>query len=248
MYENTKYLPVGDCAIVMEFGNEIHPRINKRIREITHLLQKENINGILEWVPTYSSIMLLYDPTVLLYQDLLIVLQDLEKKRNELVLPPPLVTEIPTVYGGKYGPDLSYVATYNGISEDEVITLHSGPEYLIYMLGFTPGFPYLGGMSEKIATPRLSSPRTKIPGGSVGIAASQTGIYPIDSPGGWQLIGRTPLEFFNPDKSEPVLLQAGNYIKFVPVCVEEYLEIEEKIKQGEYMIKVFPLNRDSEED
>ena len=246
MYEETKYKPAGDRALVVEFGNEIQPRINRRVREIACLLQQEKIDGVIEWVPTYRSILIIYDPSVVLYQELVSRMKVLEKKRKEMALPPPVVTEIPTVYGGEYGPDLEYVAKHNNLQVEEVIRIHSEPEYLIYMLGFTPGFTYLGGMSPRIATPRLSTPRTSIPGGSVGIAAGQTGIYPMDSPGGWQLIGRTPLVLFDPKREEPVLLKAGNYLKFIPVCVEKYLEIKEKVEKGEYRVKVYTRNRNGE--
>ena len=125
-------------------------------------------------------------------------------------------------YGGEYGPDLEEVARHNGLSVDEVIALHSGGEYLVYMIGFAPGFPYLGGMSERIAMPRRSSPRAQIPVGSVGIAGMQTGVYPIETPGGWQLIGRTPLALFRPEENPPSLLQAGNKVRFRPISADEF--------------------------
>ena len=132
------------------------------------------------------------------------------------------------------GPDLEFVAEHNHMTPDEVIRLHTSEEYLIYMLGFIAGFPYLGGMNKKIATPRLKSPRVKIEGGSVGIAGEQTGIYPVASPGGWQLIGRTPVKLYDADREKPVLLEAGQYIKFRPVTEEEYKEIEEQAAAGTY--------------
>ena len=129
---------------------------------------------------------------------------------------------IPVVYGGEYGPDIDNVCQHTGLSREEVIARHSGREYLIYMLGFTPGFPYMGGMDETIATPRLKTPRTAIPAGSVGIAGAQTGVYPIQSPGGWQLIGRTPLKLFDMDRPDPFLLRAGQKVVFRPISEEEY--------------------------
>lgn len=125
-----------------------------------------------------------------------------------------------------FGIDIKNVASYNNLTVDEVIKIHTSREYLIYMLGFTPGFPYLGGMDERIATPRLEVPRTKIYGGSVGIAGSQTGVYPIDSPGGWQIIGRTPLKLYDENREEQILLRAGDFIKFVPITLDEFIEIE----------------------
>lgn len=165
-------------------------------------------------------------------------LAELENNLDKVEIPQPRIIEIPTLYGGDYGPDLPYVAEHNGITTEDVIKIHCSVDYLIYMLGFTPGFPYLGGMSEKIAAPRLSVPRTKIPAGSVGIAGKQTGIYPIESPGGWQLIGRTPLKLYDPKRQPPIVLQAGDYIRFVPISIDKYNEISELILQDSYKINI----------
>lgn len=127
------------------------------------------------------------------------------------------VVEIPTVYGGEFGPDLGFVASHNHLTEADVVSIHSGTDYLVYMMGFIPGFTYLGGMDPRIATPRLSSPRTHIPAGSVGIAGEQTGTYPSDSPGGWQIIGRTPLSMYDASREEAALLKAGDYVRYVPI-------------------------------
>ena len=130
--------------------------------------------------------------------------------------------EIPVLYGGEMGPDLEFVAQHAGKTPEEVVGIHTSADYLIYMLGFTPGFAYLGGMSGEIAAPRLETPRVKIPAGSVGIAGSQTGVYPIDSPGGWQLIGRTPVRMYDPEREPPILPQAGQYIRFYPIDRAEF--------------------------
>lgn len=240
MYEKTKYLVSGDSAITMEFGNSITDEINRKIRAVTLSIEKSNIKGIIELVPTYRSLMVHYDPLLLKYEELLEILKDLEKKIDIIELPAPEVIEIPTLYGGEYGPDIENVAKHNNLTVEEVIKIHASQEYLIYMLGFTPGFPYLGGMDKRIATPRLQSPRTKIPGGSVGIAGEQTGIYPIDSPGGWQLIGRTPLDLFAPNSEEPILLKAGNYISFTSINEDEYEKILEQLQKGTYEYKHYP--------
>jgi inhibitor of KinA len=134
---------------------------------------------------------------------------------------------VPVCYGGEFGPDLEFVAKHNGLTEQEVIQIHSSGEYLVYMIGFAPGFPYLGGMSEKIAAPRRTSPRLKIPIGTVGIAGLQTGVYPIETPGGWQLIGRSPEQLFRPHANPPSLLQAGNLVRFQPISRDEYDAWEE---------------------
>ena len=158
---------------------------------------------------------------------------------TSIPIPPPTVIEIPVLYGGEMGPDIENVAEHNHKTVEEVIKIHTSEEYLIYMIGFIAGFPYLGGMSKEIATPRLKSPRVKIEGGSVGIAGEQTGIYPVASPGGWQLIGRTPLKLYDADREKPVLLEAGQYIKFAAVTEEEYKKIEKEVEDGTYKYVVY---------
>ena len=146
------------------------------------------------------------------------------------------MVEIPTLYGGEYGPDLDHVADHNGLTPEEVIQIHSSADYLVYMMGFTPGFPYLGGMSENIATPRLQTPRTAIPAGSVGIAEQQTGVYPIESPGGWQLIGRTPVQLFDPQRDPPVVVEAGDFIRFAPITETTYYVVQQQVQVGSYQL------------
>jgi len=146
----------------------------------------------------------------------------------------PRLGEIPTLYGGEYGPDIGAVAQHNGISEAEVISIHSGADYLVYMMGFLPGFPYLGGMSERIATPRLQTPRPSIPAGSVAIAERQTGIYPVESPGGWRIIGRTPVRLFDPGREPPVGIEPGDYLRFVPVDESGYADVQSRTRAGTY--------------
>ena len=165
-------------------------------------------------------------------------MQELEDNLAVIELPKPSVYYLPVAYGGEFGPDLSFVSKHTGLTGEEVIKIHTGTDYLIYMLGFTPGFPYLGGMDSRLATPRLATPRTKIPAGSVGIAASQTGIYPVQSPGGWQLIGQTPVKLFEPTAQKPVLLNAGDYIRFFEVTPEEYRLIAASAEKGEYTVRI----------
>lgn len=148
------------------------------------------------------------------------------------------VYEIPVCYGGEYGPDIENIAEHAGLSVEEVIKIHSSRDYLIYMLGFLPGFCYLGGLDERIHTPRLANPRIKINAGSVGIGGSQTGIYPLDSPGGWQLMGMTPVKTYDPDREIPILVEAGDYIRFVPIDEDEYKRIRELVERGEYQCTV----------
>lgn len=236
MYEKTKYLTAGDRALVIEFGDSIEEQINAKIRSLTLAMEKEGIIGIIETIPTYRSLMIIYEPMIIELDELIDKVKSIETKMDEMKLPDAKVIEIPTLYGGEYGPDLEFVAEHNKISIDEVIKIHTSMDYLIYMIGFTPGFPYLGGMDDKIAAPRLQTPRNKIPVGSVGIAGSQTGIYPIESPGGWQLIGRTPVKLYDAYRKHPVLLNAGDYIKFVQIDEEEYKNIKALEREGKYKV------------
>ena len=235
-----RFLPTGDTSVCVEFGNEISEKINSEIRAFNILLNEEKIKGIIETVPTYRSIMVHYDPGVIPYRTLIGRLKALTGKMDKVEIPPSDVLEIPVLYGGEMGPDLDFVAEHAGISKEEVIKIHTSVPYLIYMLGFTPGFTYLGGMSDKIETPRLKQPRVKIPAGSVGIAGKQTGVYPIDSPGGWQLIGRTPVRMYDPDRETPILPQAGQYIQFVSIDQAEFDRIAAEEAAGGYKCRKYP--------
>ena len=219
--------PVGDCAISIDFGQVIDPKINRHIRQTIERIQELKLDGITELVPTYCALLIQYDAMLYSYSDICNLMEPLLEASatddaNERVT----VVEIPTVYGGEFGPDLGFVASHNNLSEDEVVSIHSGTDYLVYMLGFIPGFTYLGGMDPRIATPRLSSPRTLIPAGSVGIAGEQTGTYPSDSPGGWQIIGRTPVTMYDMSKEQAALLSAGDYVRYVPIDEAEYNRIK----------------------
>jgi inhibitor of KinA len=244
--ERPRFLPGGDSALFVEFGDTIDPETNRRVRCFLLAVDGARIPGVIETVPAYRSLLVYYEPRRLDPWDLRAKLELLAEKTEEGDFPEPAVTEIPTVYGGEYGPDLDFVAEHNGLSPDEVISIHSGKAYLIYMLGFMPGFAYLGGLSSRIGTPRLATPREKIPAGSVGIAGKQTGIYPTDSPGGWQLIGMTPLKLFCPDREPPALLRMGDYVRFVPVAAAQFSLIRGSIEQGTYRVREAPFTEDDE--
>lgn len=229
----------GDCTVCVEFGNEISPEINRRIRAFKIALEKEAIDGVVETIPTYRSLSVVYRPEVIRFGELTKKFDAVLETMDSIQIPPPSVIEIPVLYGGDMGPDLEFVAAHNHKTPEEVVRIHTSGEYLIYMLGFIAGFPYLGGMSREIAAPRLKSPRVKIEGGSVGIAGEQTGIYPVASPGGWQLIGRTPLKLYDAEREKPVLLEAGQYIKFRAVDEAEYEAIEKQVEAGTYQYVVF---------
>ena len=244
MENSVRFLFSGDSALVIEFGNEISVDINKKIRKMMDDIKKENIDGIVELVPTYCSLLINYDVLKIDYNTLVEKLKtflnnDLETAEGEEVT----LVEIPTLYNDEVGPDLSYVAEHNKLSKEEVIKIHTGTDYLVYMLGFMPGFTYLGGMSEKIATPRLESPRLQIYPGSVGIAGKQTGMYPSMSPGGWRIIGRTPLKLYNPDSNTPVYISSGDYVRYVSISEEEYDEILKKVENNEYKLNIRKIKR-----
>ena len=238
---DVRFLIAGDSSICAEFGNEISKEINAQIRAFNILLKESGIAGIVETIPTYRSLLIQYDPGVISYKSLEGKLKKLLARLDSVEIPPSEVLEVPVLYGGEeMGPDLKFVAENAKMSEEEVIKLHSEPEYLIYMLGFTPGFTYLGGLNDAIETPRLKTPRVKIPAGSVGIAGKQTCVYPIDSPGGWQLIGRTPLKMYDADREKPILPEAGQYIKFVPIDRAEFDRIAAEVEKGTYEVRHYP--------
>jgi len=245
-YEKPRFLAGGDKAFSIEFGNAITPELSRQVRRLLLSVQNVRIPGVIEAVPTYRSLLIYYDPLETSPTELRDRLEALELSAKDGKFPRPTVTEIPTVYGNEYGPDLEFVAKHNGLSPEEVVRIHTSNTYLIYMLGFIPGFAYLGGMPSRIATPRLGTPRSRIPDGSVGIAGSQTGIYPAESPGGWQLIGRTPIELFHPHKEPPVLLQTGNHVVFVRITPQEFTRVKKEVQQGTYRVKEIPVARKSE--
>ena len=232
-----RFLNAGDCALVIEFGNEISVETNRRIKFVTDALDKAKLKGVFDLVPTYRSILVYYDPLVLPASEIRDFVTEVQKTSGEESSSPGEVVEVPVLYGGEMGPDLDFICEHTKLNKDEVIRLHSSVEYLVYMLGFTPGFTYLGGMPKELSTPRLAKPRTSIPAGTVGIAAAQTGIYPVESPGGWQLMGRTPLKVFDYRREKPFLLSAGDYLKFVPISKEEFAAITQADAEGRYSPK-----------
>lgn len=222
--DGRRILAEGDQALIVEFGNAIDEKLNQRVQLLNKKIEEMEVKGIVETVPTFRSLMVTYDPAKVSFEKLKKILEGLPADGGAAEKEERRVVEIPVCYGGEFGEDLPDVAAHTGLTEEEVIRLHSSKEYNIYMLGFLPGFPYLGGLDERLHTPRLKNPRTRIPAGSVGIGGEQTGIYPLDSPGGWRLIGRTPLKLYDPNREEPFLYQAGDYIRFVPITKEEYEE------------------------
>jgi KipI family sensor histidine kinase inhibitor len=223
MHMPARYLPFGDAALVVEFGDTISLEINRRVVALDSAILKAEIRGVEELVPTYRSLLVRYDPLKISYEQLVFCVKDLEEnlKDSHAKMEGRKVV-VPVVYGGEYGPDLGHVAQFHGLTEEQVVRLHSEREYRVYMIGFVAGFPYLGEVADEIATPRLETPRLKVSAGSVGIAEKQTGIYPCEAPGGWQIIGRTPIRLFDPWQQPPTPLNSGDTVKFRPILEAEY--------------------------
>lgn len=231
MYKATRYLPAGDRAVLIEFGNKISPDINLKVHSFDRAVSELKLFSVEECVPTYRSLIVYYDPSKSEYEHLVLRLKDLERKLDDFPFRHKTrEIEVPVVYGGEFGPDLNFVARSNNLEEHEVIRLHSGRAYNVYMIGFAAGFPYLGEVVDEIVTPRLRNPRLMVPAGSVGIAEKQTGIYPRDLPGGWRVIGKTPLNLFDPRKSPPALIEAGDTVKFKPIDRESFENFQGKCK------------------
>jgi inhibitor of KinA len=222
LFEKARFRIAGDRGILVEYGDVIDPAVNNKVRSMAIVMEDKPPEGVIEIIPTYRSLLIIYDPSITHPAKLKNTLNTLEARLAEISIPPPRTVEIPVCYGGELGPDIDTVAATNNLTVEEVIELHCEPEYLIYAVGFSPGFPFLGGLPERLYTPRLETPRTLVPGGSVGIANNQTGIYPVASPGGWQLIGRTPVKLFAPWRQNPFLYQAGDRLKFKPISTDEY--------------------------
>jgi KipI family sensor histidine kinase inhibitor len=215
---------MGDRGLLLEFGDEISLEVNEKVRRMALAIQSEAIVGIVETVPAYRSLLILYNPLILSIEELRERLRRLEEGLEQTRFPDPTLTKIPVVYGGLFGPDLETVAQYHEISSEDVVRLHCSQAYFIYMIGFMPGFPYMGELPELLITPRLKTPRLVVPAGSVAIAQRQTGIYSMESPGGWQILGRTPVRLFDPKRDPPAVLRMGDRVQFYPICEKEFHE------------------------
>jgi len=218
-----KILHAGDSCIIVEFENSIDRKTNARVQALRETIEKKPFRGFIETIPAYRSLAISFDPLLApddLDKLLLRLAQNAGNAHKEEEIRRLLVA--PTCYEGDFAPDIEKIAANAGISIDEVIRRHSAGDYYCYMLGFLPGFPYLGGMEPSLSTPRLETPREKIPAGSVAIGGNQTGIYPIDSPGGWNLIGKTPLRLFDPTRNPAILLEAGMWVRFLPIDMAEF--------------------------
>ena len=231
----TRILHAGDSCLVVEFGDSIDMEINARVQALRSEIEKRPFRGFIEAIPTYRSLSVCFDP-LRVSDELIELLMNLAKnaesaraegEKKKLLF-------VPACYEGDFAPDLAIVAANAGIPTDEVIRRHSARDCYCYMLGFVPGYPYLGGMDPALETPRLKNPREKIPAGSVAIGGKQTGIYPIDSPGGWNIIGKTPLRMFDPARNPAIFLEAGMWVRFVPISVEEFEHMEVTAAQQDW--------------
>lgn len=210
-----KIIPLGDSALLVQLGDEIDITINQRIHALLALIDASPRMGVIETVPAYSTLLIHYDPLILTNAEIHNWVREKLDTIEDVSLRKPRQIEVPVQYGGEYGVDLQFVADYHRLEVEDVIRIHSGQTYTVYMMGFTPGFPYMGKLNDAIVTPRLEAPRTRVLAGTVAIAGSQTGIYPIDSPGGWRLIGHTSLQLFDPDSESPFLFVPGDEVRFV---------------------------------
>jgi inhibitor of KinA len=226
--ELPRIVPLGDRALVAHLGKEISRKTFDSIRSLSHQLSDNPPKGFVELVPAFTTLTVYYDPLVTTVSELTEQIRRQQSVEIEAPEANPRIVEVPVCYGGEFGEDLELVAKHAGFSAAETIRIHASSDYIVHMIGFAPGFPYLGGMSPKIAAPRRSSPRLKVPVGSVGIAGEQTGIYPLETPGGWQIIGRTPLALFRPNEDPPTLLQAGDIVRFRSISQEEFREMQKE--------------------
>lgn len=218
---NPQYRLMGDRSLLVELGNEIGPEINQHVRCLYLALQTAPLEGLTDTMPGYRSILLVFDPLKLTPTLIQAHVDGLLQEMDPASLPEPETHRVPVVYGDEYGPDLTMVADYHQTTPEAIIQRHTATHYRVYMIGFTPGFPYMGQLPQNLVTPRRDIPRTAVPPGSVAIAEEQTGIYPVQSPGGWQILGFTPLRLFDPARHPPALIHMGDRVRFYAIQKQE---------------------------
>ena len=221
-----RFQRASDQSLLIYFGNKISREAHEHIRRLLRLLELEPIAGVRNLHPAYCSVLVNFDALKLQHDALEKILKQYLSRLESIALPAPRQVQIPVCYGGEHGPDLSEVSALHKITPQQVIELHSSATYVVYFLGFVPGFAYLGELPEALVTPRLDTPRRKVPPGSVGIAGNQTGVYPFATPGGWRLLGRTPVSIFQPDRKELSLLSIGDHVRFTPISWEKFVALE----------------------
>ncbi len=221
-----RFQAASDQSLLVYFGQEITLDAHQHVVRLLRLLELEPVAGIRNLHPAYSSLLVKFDALKLRHVELEAILRSYLDRLEDVRLPEPRQLEIPVCYGGEYGPDLNDVSAMHGMTPTQAIELHASPTYLVYFLGFVPGFAYLGEVPEALATPRLATPRRRVPPGSVGIAGSQTGVYPFATPGGWRLLGRTPFSMFRPDRDAMSLLSIGDRVRFIPISRQRFAALE----------------------
>jgi len=230
-------VPASDGALLVRFGDAIDLDAHGMVLRLTSALRRQALPFIRNLHPAYSSLLISFDPraaSLAVVQELVV---SLLPTLPSVDVPAPRRIEIPVCYAPAFAPDLDAVAAHHGMSTEDVVALHTEAEYLVYFLGFSPGFPYMGGLSPRLATPRLATPRPHVPPGSVGIGGIQTGIYPVASPGGWRLIGRTPLRLFLPEAAMPTLLQMGDVVRFKRIYFDEYESIARRVGAHQHEVQ-----------
>ena len=238
IYAAPRFLLAGDAAVSVELGDEISREVNARVLTLERLLLDARIPGVVETVPTFRALLVHYTPDTLGWTDLRTRLGGLCDRLAGATPPPGRHVELPCAYGGEHGPDLEEVARRLALAPDEVVRLHAGAEHYVYFVGFTPGLPYMAGQPDRLTIPRLDRPRTKTPPGAIGIGGSQTSIYSVESPGGFWVLGRTPLRLYDPEAADPILLRAGDCVRFRPIDAAEFQAIATAIAHGNYQPRI----------
>jgi KipI family sensor histidine kinase inhibitor len=238
VYSTPRLLPAGDGAVSVELGDDISREANTRALTLERLLLDAGLPGIVDTVPTFRSLLVHYDPLVLPWATLRARLSDLVAGLAGARPPAGRRVELPCAYGGVHGPDLETVARRLGLTPEDVVRLHAGTEHYVYFVGFTPGLPYMAGQPPELTIPRLDRPRTKTPAGSVGIGGTQTSIYSVESPGGFWLLGRTPVRLYDPAAPDPILLRAGDRVHFRPIDAAEFDAVAERVAVGAYRPRI----------
>jgi KipI family sensor histidine kinase inhibitor len=238
IWSEPRFLPCGDRALSVELGDEITRDINARILALEYLLQQKRVSGVGETVPSYRALLVYYDPLVVGYDELTATLRGLLTEARPEVLPPVRTVELPCCYGGELGFELEAAAAKLGLAPEEMARLHAEADYYVYFVGFTPGLPYMTGMPERLTIPRLTNPRLKTPPGSVSIGGVQCCIYSVESPGGFWVLGRTPVRLYDPTAADPILLRAGDHVRFRPIDRAEFDAIAAEVDAGRYAPRI----------
>ena len=238
IYAEPRLLPCGDRALSVELGDEISREVNARVLALDYLIRTEALAFVTETVPSFRALLVYYDPALVEYEHLVGVLRELTSRARPEVLPPARTVELPCCYAGELGFELEAAAAKLKLPADEIVALHAGALYFVDFVGFTPGLPYLSGMPERLFIPRLETPRVKTPPGSVSIGGMQCCIYSVESPGGFWVLGRTPVRLYDPTASDPILLRAGDHVRFRAIDRAEFDRIAAAIAAGAYTPRI----------